>query len=354
MHILRLKGGFEEVGRAVGAATGSDIPKLYERLVAYLLEHTTVGSARRMIEIASRYALSAQEQFPPAIAYLRGLADGAGAPFHEIALIAFSEEIASEFLPAPEKCSTLVVRTPRGWLIGHNEDYEPHYYGKMLALDVTFDGCPRLACLTYPGQLPAVGPSLNANGVAIANNSLWPEAQPGLSQVVRQFQASLAPDLDAAVGILAGQPNALTTHYTVADGTLDDAVSLEVSNRATSEAEVVLRQISGRAFCHTNHALHLPLRKPDPALEHASHSYRRYAKLKGIAPDALPGTPDEMMTLLSRNEGVLHRTAAQNPTSVTLATVVIRPGTGEFWIRDADPDAAEKEFYVLLKSSSLN
>lgn len=354
MKILRLSGGFEDVGRAVGVATGDDVARLYERLVAYLLEHTTVGSVRRMIEIASRYALSTQEAFPPAIAYLRGLADGVGAPFHEIALIAFSEEIASEFLPAPEKCSTLVVRTSRGWLIGHNEDYEPHYYGKMLALDVAFDGCPRVACMTYPGQLPAVGPSLNARGVAILNNSLWPEAQPGPSQVVRQFQASLAPDLDEAVRILAGHPNALTTHYTVADGTLDDAVSLEVSNRATSESDVVLRQVSGPSFCHTNHALHLPLRRPDPALEHASHSYLRYAKLKNIPPAALPRSPDEMMAYLSRNDGVLHRTPEQNPASVTLATVVIRPGTGEFWARDASPDAAEKEFYVALKPSSLN
>lgn len=354
MKILRLEGGFEEVGRQVGMATGDDIPRLYERLVGYLLEHTTVGSARRMTEIAARYAVAAQDQFPPAMAYLRGLAAGVGAPLHEIAVIAFSEEIASEFLPAPEKCSTLVVRTGRGWLIGHNEDYEPHYYGKMLALDVTFDGCPRVACLTYPGQLPAVGPSLNARGVAIANNSLWPEAQPGLSQVVRQFEAALAPDMDEAVKILSGRPNALTTHYTVADGTLDDAVSIEISNAATSEADIVLRQVTAPSFCHTNHVLHLPLRRPDPARELASHSFRRYAKLKGIAPEALPRSPDEMLAYLSANDGVLHRTPAQNPTSVTLATVVIRPSTGEFWARDADPAARDRDFYAALKPSSLN
>lgn len=353
MRILRLHGSFEDVGRQVGVATGDDVAALYERLVAYLLEHSTVGSARRMIDIASRYALSAQDQFPPAIAYLKGLAEGVGAPFHEIAVIAFSEEIAAQHLPASEKCSTLVARTPRGWLIGHNEDYEPHYYGRMLAMDVTFDGCPRVACLTYPGQLPAVGPSLNAHGVAITNNSLWPEAQSGLSQVVRQFQASLAPDLDAAVGILAGRPNALTTHYVVADGTLDDAVSVEISNAATAEAEVMLEQISG-SFCHANHVLRLPLRAPDPALALASNSFRRQAILEGIAKTALPQSPDEMMERLSRNDGILHRTPAQNPVSVTLATVVIRPSTGEFWVRDADPSAPVRDFHVQMKESRLN
>lgn len=354
MRVLRLKGGFEDVGREVGVATGPDIPEIYERLVAYLLAHTSVGSVRRMLDIAGRYADGTRSGFAPAHAYLRGLADGVGAPFHEIALIAFSEEIASEFLPAPEKCSTLVVRTGRGWLIGHNEDYEPHYFGRMLAMDLAFDGYPRVACLSYPGQLPCVGPSLNARGVAVANNSLWPEAQPGPSQVVRQFQASLAPDLDKAVRILAGRPNALTTHYTVADGALDDAVSLEVSNPATSESEIVLRQIAGRSFCHANHALHLPLRKPDPALGHASHSYRRYAKLKGLAPSELPDSPEAMLRLLSENDGLLHRTPDQHPTSVTLATVVIRPSTGEFWARDADPSAPVRDFYAALKPSSLN
>ena len=354
MKILRLKGGFEDVGRQVGEATREEIAGLHDRVVAYLLEYTTAGSVERMHMIAARYAVSAQGQFPPAIAYLRGLAEGSGTPFHEIALIAFSEEIASTFLASAEKCSTLVVRTSRGWLLGHNEDYEPHYFGRMFVLDVAFDGFPRMVCLGFPGQFAAVGPSLNANGVAIANNSLWPEAQTGFSQVVRQFQASLAADLDEAVGILAGQPNALTSHYTVMDGSLDEAVSLEVSNHATSEADMVLRQISGRSFCHANHVLYLPLRKPDPAAEHATNSFRRQAKLEAIVPEALPASPEEMMAYLTTNDGIVHRTPAQNPTSVTLATVVIRPGTGEFWVRDADPDAAGQEFYVSLKSSPLN
>lgn len=354
MRILRLEGSFEDVGRQVGVASGSDVAAVYERLVAHLLAHTAVGSARRMLAVAEGYADDARVRFPEAYVFLRGLADGVGAPFHEIALIAFSEEIASGFHRTVERCSTLAVRTGRGWLIGHNEDYEPHYRGRMLALDVAFDGRPRLACLAYPGQLPATGPSLNACGVAIANNSLWPEAQPGPSQVARQFLAALARDMDEAVRILAERPNALTTHYTVVDGALDDAVSLEVSNDATSESEIVLRQIAPPAGCHTNHVLHLPLRRPDPALAAGSRSVARYEKLKSIPPGALPGTPEEMMAYLSAADGVLHRTPAQDPDSVTLATVVIRPSTGEFWARDADPAAGERDFRAVLKPSSLN
>ncbi len=357
MKFLRCRGSFEDVGRQVGMACREDIPDLVDRVVAYLLQHTTVGSYGMMRKIALDYADRTDREWPPASAFLRGLAEGAGASYEAVTLIAYSEEIASEFIPVPPKCSTLVVQTARGAVIGHNEDYEPHYFGKMVLLDAAFDGFPRTVGLTYPGQLPNLAGSLNEGsrategGVAIFNNSLWPDAQPGLSKQVQHFRASLARDLGAAVELLAKPPVALTTHYTVAHGPTGQVVSLEVSNPATAEEHVSFTTIGTEPFCHTNHVLSLRLRAPDPAIVIANHSLARLAKLKALPRGQLPCSPEEMLDLLSTNDGVVHRTPAQNPTSVTLATVVARPQTGEIWIRDADPSAERRDWHFVVRPS---
>ncbi len=357
MKVLQCKGSFESVGREVGIASRAVIPRLHERVVAYLLEHTTVGSFRRMSEIADQYAKSTQRYWSPAIDYLRGLAEGAGVPFGTIALIAFSEEIASEFEAAPSKCSTFVVWTPSGHILGHNEDYEPHYFGEMILLDAEFDGFGRVVGLTYPGMLPNLAGSLNAHGLAITNNSFWVEARSGYSKQAQHFRASLLPDVETAVQILSEQPIALSTHYTIAHGPSYDAVSLEVSNPACAHACVVLRQIERnerKAFCHTNHVLGLTLREPDPAVVAKNHSLDRLAKLQAMPVARYPRMPHEMLDLLSANDGVLHRTPEQNPTSVTLATVVVRPATGEFLVRDADPSAIDRDHRYVVTKNPLN
>jgi hypothetical protein len=349
MRFLQCQGSFEDVGRQVGEASRSDIPDLHDRVVAYLLQNTTVGSFSLMREIAMDYTERTDREWSSATAFLRGLAEGAGVSYETVALIAYSEEIASEFIPMPSKCSTLVVQTARGVLIGHNEDYEPHYFGKMVLLDATFDGFPRTVGLTYPGQLPNLAGSLNAKGVAIANNSLWPDAQPGLSKQVQHFRASLADDLGEAVEHLAKPPVALTTHYTVAHGPEGQAVSLEVSNPATAEEKVSFTTIGPEPFCHTNHVLSLRLKAPDPAVVIANHSIARLAKLKALPHERMPRSPEEMLELLSTNDGVVHRTPEQNPTSVTLATLAIRPQSGEIWIRDADPSADRRDWHFLVR-----
>lgn len=354
MKFLQCKGSFEDIGRQVGEACRPDIPDLHDRVAAYLIESTTAGSLKRMREVATDYSARTDRSWPDATAFLKGLAEGAGVPFRTIALIAYSEEIASEFIPAPPKCSTLVVPTVRGPMIGHNEDYEPHYFGKMVLLDAAFDGYPQAVGLTYPGQLPNLAGSLNAKGVAIANNSLWPDAKPGHSKQVQHFRASLADDLEQAVTHLAKPPVSLTTHYTVAHGPTGQAVSLEISNPLVARVTTALSTIGPEPFCHTNHVLALELREPDPAVVSANHSLDRLAKLQALPRERLPRSPEEMLDLLSANDGIVHRTPEQNPFSVTLATVVIRPQTGEFWVRDADPSADRRDWHFLVRPSPPN
>lgn len=346
---------FRAAGRQIGEETGSDLPFVRDDTVALLLENASAGGLVRLREIAETYLASTLSAFPQAIEYMEGLAVASGIPIPDIALIAFSEEIRTEFDEAPSKCSTLAVPTRDGWLIGHNEDYEPQYFGKMYALDMRIAGYPRTLSLNYPGHFPCLAGTLNRRRVAIANNSLWPAAAPGLSKNAMHFRAALADDMEEAVELLARQPSALTGHYTVASGDEDRLCGLEVSNPHTAEAYVHLEDAGREPYWHTNHVRFLKLLAPDPAVIEGNHTLVRGEKLTDmIARKRLPTTPEGLLEMLSTNDGVLHRTPEQNPSSVTLATVVMRPKTGEMWIRDADPSAATRDLHLSFGRASLN
>jgi hypothetical protein len=294
--------------------------------------------------------------WPKATEFLSGQALGAGVPYETIAITSYYEEMLELYRPAQSKCSTYVAPSTRGFIIGHNEDWGKPYLGNMVLLDATFDGFPRVIGVSFLGMLPNLAGSLNSRGVAITNNSLHPEARPGLSKQLQHFRASLASSLEEAIEHLARQPVSLATHYTVAHGPSGQVVSLEVCNRdIVHDGDVVLVTVGPGPFCHTNHVLNLNLREPDPAiLGGGNQTLARRAKLQSQPRKKRPRTPEQMRDFLSTNDGVLHRTPAQNPTSVTLATIVIRPSTGEMWIRDADPDAEQRDWYFSILPSMLN
>ncbi len=347
MRFVQARGSFYEVALQVGEACRIDIPEVYERGVDYLLKHTNVGSLARIDQIAARYMASANSLWSESVDFLRGLADGANVPMNVIALTAFTEEVSSESgIRPPDKCSTLVIRLSDGkmWII-HNEDFEKQNFGKMVLLDVVFDGFPRSVGLTYSGQLFNLAGSLNATRIAITNNGFHPLAQPGWSKQVLHARASLTQSMRGAKTWLSMQPIAVPTGYVVVSGLTQEAISLLVSNLKTSKLEMDLLPIQDMFFC-TNHvpAGRLGLHLPDPAIVVSPNSFERYDRLASFKPEDLPKTSQEAIDLFS-TDSVLCRTSGE---SVTLATVAICPETGEFIVRDADPSAEKRDWYFSL------
>lgn len=352
MRLIVAKGSFFECGRAVGAAIAAEAARTLVLTRSDLVGHPGGRGLKGLHRAAIREARAARDAFPGAYEYLAGLSEGTGLAFADMALLMFVEEVAAARMR--EKCSTLSVPTREGWLIGHNEDYGPDYFRNTFAADLRVDGYPRVFLHSYIGH---PGCTLNEAGVAIANNSLWADPIPGPSQNLRHFRAAFASDMDEALGILTAAPNAYTTHYTVAwGGGHDELVSVEVSNRATASPETVVIDPREASICHANHVLYLGLRQPDPALEAQGYTtLARQRKLQRlIVRGQEPRTPEAMLALLTKPDGVLHRTMRQSATSVTLASVVMRPKTGEMWIRDADPAAEVRDLYLSFRASSLN
>jgi hypothetical protein len=333
------------VGSKVGEECRADVLDLYHKTVEYLAKNTSLSREQSMVDVAVRHLRTADELWIPSVDFLRGLARGAAVSLEKVALTSFAEEISCE------KCSTLVMRTQdRRYLLVHNEDYTEFYRGKMVLLDVTFDGFPRLVCLTYPGMLPSLAGSLTAKRnkffrIATLNNSFWFDAQPGLPKQVLHFRASLASDIYEAKDWLTKTPVSLPTHYTVACGRTGQVFSVTVLNQNTSDVGAVILPIGSQSFCHTNH---LPnkswkLKKDDPAGGSSHSSVIRYNRLQDLKAHELPQTHEEAFKLFS--EPPLFRNEAG---SATLATVVICPETGDFWLRDADPSAEKKDWHFNL------
>src|SRR5688572_16539319 len=122
MRKIVVRGSFRSAGVQIGEETRADLPFVRDQTVEFLRENATVGDLDRMRAIAARYVVSTKAVFPEAIEYMDGLAFGGDLTFEDVALIAFSEEIRTEFVAAPDKCTTIAIKTRDGWMLGHNED----------------------------------------------------------------------------------------------------------------------------------------------------------------------------------------------------------------------------------------
>jgi hypothetical protein len=328
MRRIDARGGFEAVGQAVGEATRDDVRFVVESIPPYLAKHTRLKGREEMLAAVARHRRMTEAYFPEAFVYLRGLARGSGTTLDDLMLALFDENIFEEY---GEKCSTLAAPGAKGWIVGHNEDYDPHYRGRLSLLDLSFDGWPRLLAVSYPGKLPGIGGTLNARGLSVTNNSLSAAEMVGVSTEARVFRTALASDLAEAEAGLGGPPSSLIFHLIVVSSAEDKAVSYEIGNAVSSSSPLERRELADGPMAHTNTVLNLPLIVSDGG---STNSLRRYEKLGRAIAAGAPTDPQAMMALLSEHDGLLNRGPADHPTSVTLATVVIRAATGELWLKE--------------------
>lgn len=355
------KGSFREVGQMVGEETRELIRFMREVMVPDLLKNVFAGDETAMVRAATLYNDKVFEYFPNAHQYIRGLAEGANMYLTNLLPIVYCEELSAE--PAQsatrDRCSTMVVWTDKGWVIGHQEDFWRLFLAMMIIYDLHFDGYPRMVSLGYPATFPGIAGSLNSAGVAIVNNALWPKAGQGISKQARHFRATLETTLEGAYYWLACGPHMLTDHFIVAGGQEGRLVSLEVSNPVVSPLVSASREIvykgkpvSGKSvmapFVHANHVQWLPLLEEDPG--HIG-SYMRLGKLYAEACRNPPKNTDDMLQLLIQPDGILRKMPERNLTtqenSLTLATTVISPSERKIiFVRYGEENPAVEEFAV--------
>jgi hypothetical protein len=253
LPVLRVTGGHDELGAAVGRA---------------FREHIQQGVARARDELAAQglHEAALRERIAPALeaaarwtpGYLAELSAWAAAADVPLELLSYLSSAGLPPVSTPHGCTSLAVHGPQGHvLVGHTEDSMVPVAEEVFLLDATVAGS-RFMSLCYVYALPGCSASLNGHGLAVLMDYLPdPDARPGLPMDFVTRALVDLPSIDAALDFLATTPRGGSGNCLLAQGSRMVNVELTSTRMAIHEAT------AAGAWVHANHFL-------DPVLAQAA------------------------------------------------------------------------------------
>jgi isopenicillin-N N-acyltransferase-like protein len=251
--LIRVKGSHREIGRQMGEAMASQIRHSIENA------RTLIDSTYNVLELdwdgariqARKYIPFAEEYYPQYIDEMKGIAEGAGITFDDIAVINALEAVTMDALHLT-RCTSFAVndeRTADGHvLVAHNEDWLPEDEPDVCVIHAEPDDEPPFIAMTYGGLLPNIG--FNAHGICQCCDSVYPsDSRIGIPRIVasRAVLAASSPD-EALRDMLVSHRAAGYNHLLVHES--GEIYSVEVSARRFA----ILYGHEGY-IAHTNHYL---------------------------------------------------------------------------------------------------
>lgn len=324
--------GFRELGAHMRAEIGAvvrdwDMPARLRRQVASPPGSERLAAVRQASEAA----------FPQAWAELAALAEGAGVPLADLAVLNFRGDIGAVGGAADgggTGCSDLAWRGRRSF-IAHNEDDSPFYHGRCALLTLALAGQPPVTAFWKPGFVPSNTFTVTGTGLVWAIDHL-PVAAPGPGAgrhfVARGLQGA-AGTVDQAIAYLRRHPSAGGYAYTIGDRA-GRVVSAESSAGQNASREA---GPGGPLVWHTNHGRYVTGADASPG----GSSMVRGQVLAALDPP--PGEPDAawFVGVLARAAPPAGVRADPSPVSpsATLCTFVADLTAGDAVIvcRDAEP-----------------
>lgn len=194
---IKVKGSHRQIGRQIGEACIQQVRHSLENARNLIestydvLELTWEGAQIQ----ARKYLPFAEERYPQYVEEMMGIAEGAGVPFDDIAVLNAMEAVTMDALHLT-KCTSIAVNGQRTAdehvLVAHNEDWLPEDEEDVYVLHVEPDDEPPFLAMTYGGLLPNIG--FNAYGIAQCCDSVYPtDSRIGVPRVVVS-RAVLAAD----------------------------------------------------------------------------------------------------------------------------------------------------------------
>jgi isopenicillin-N N-acyltransferase-like protein len=304
----------EKVARSVAAPHG----------VRARAELSTGDLAARLAPLAA----AAQAALPERVAYLRGLAHGAGVPFADVFAVNALEE---RFRLRSERCSSLAVAS--AGLLAHAEQWSACELGNCaIVVERPGAGSPWVVSPTVASCLPVVG--VNEYGAAFGVDSLT--ARDDCDGIPRVFAARDVLDARDPADLiqcarLSGRAGGYATVAAFRGG------QVAVVEQTASRAEVVAGVSE-----HTNHYLHPELAVlGEPA---SATSLSRLAHLHRLRA-ALPPEPEpsDLMRLLESHDAqpeavCAHAADAADPDgSIILYAFVADVEQRRLWVCEGPP-----------------
>lgn len=312
MRIVRAAGEPYELGRQVGdqiadlaAAQLEDYEAVWPTLAGDREErvHACLGPA--------------QSHAPDQVAYLMGLAEGAGVPFEEVFAVQAYEEIESETGWPAEGCTDLYA----DGRIAHTEDWLAFDIPYTVGLLLEPTGKPALAGAGTGVHLPLCG--VNAAGIAHSCNSVPCGWRPGVPRLIVAAQVFEARNLEEAVELATSEHRAGGYNHNLSDGVRNWALETSPTTHALIED----------ATAHTNHYC---------ALEHATREPESPSSRERLRLAQQVGRGDLHAALAS--EGISRKPSGGPPAenSATSFAAVMDPAAGTLDVCQGPPEPASE------------
>jgi isopenicillin-N N-acyltransferase-like protein len=347
VRVVRAEGMPLARGQHIGRELSDLIQRSIEFYHRYLSKRGVTSEALQ--DLLTPYLVATEQQYPDAMAVLKGMSVGAMVPVLELFAINAFEELEpllenpeGELLflqkkegyvaKPPEHCSSVTVETQDGLLFAHNEHWLAGDAGNVaVVIDDPGGGRAPVASATVVCCLPAVG--INAHGGVQGIGSLT-ASDDGIG-VPRVFVSRSSLEAhDRADAVSRATVAKRAGGYGHVMGFLDgDAFTIETTGAHH-------RVIDG-AGPHTNHYFDPELAALAP--EASPGSVGRLARLRELISHRDPQTPEELMGIM-RDHGpgpqaiCLHPDAAEGEeASTVMFSVVCDVSERRMWVAPGNP-----------------
>lgn len=215
-----VRGAAEEAFRRLGAAAGRQIREVLTDwpAMAQLRRHVAGPAGGRALAAVRR---ASEASFPRVWAELAAMADGAGVPLGDLALLNFRGDLGA-LAPAASAasggCSDLAWRRQRSF-IAHNEDESVFFEGRGAVLTLLLDDLPPVTAFWKPGFVPSSTVTVTGDGLVWTIDHIQaavPGTGAGRHIVARGLQRT-ARAAGQAAAYLREHPAAGGFAYTIGD-----------------------------------------------------------------------------------------------------------------------------------------
>lgn len=233
-----------EAGRQIGMKTRELQQRFYAKFIPEYPWDVLVAKSAPFLEETERV-------FPHFVSELHGLSNGSGIPFDKVWALQCRDEIVGQLQNG--KCSSVFIRTDRGWIVGHNEDDFWSGFSNDEARELYFMVHKTISgnsifYLGFPFMIGGETISIHSSGVIQTINTLHHKnIQTGVPRNIIARALCEMGSLDAIRDTLARTKRAAGyCHTLLIDGVLSCVESTESSYELIKTAD---------RFVHTNHYL---------------------------------------------------------------------------------------------------
>jgi len=266
---------------------------------------------------------------PLAMAFMVGIADGAGVEFDRL-FACWYEELRdiTEKQKKDRGCTDIIVRSGDAVLIAHTNDESP---GDGLAVaDVVAPNMP-VVTFFFSGGRPSA--AVNGAGIVFSGNQVdSKDVRPGIPRVVLYVEACWSHTIKDAVRILLNPERASSFNHVLADA------SGKVIGIEASATKAVAMGPSDGLMVHTNHFLGIPEQEARSGKSLDQSTQRLARSVSEIRKRNDVGVNDLIRIMSTHGDGGLCR----HGETETVFSVVFAPRQRSLWYSPGRPCRASR------------